>query len=154
MFWDIIKYLLLAGCAYLVFALVRAEQRRRFYADQGVAFCPYFPIITDVFRLIRQSIADQHRLPFFVFIKKALGVDHLPGFSGTFLFGMPMIFIADPDALEELYVTKNAAFTKHPLERQMSAPLLLNNIVNMDTDDPNYAPKKRVLSSAFYKGKV
>ena len=70
------------------------------------------------------------------------------------LFGTPMIFFTSPDSLQDLYVIKNSAYTKHEIERKFGAPLVYNNIVNMETDDPSYSAKKRVLSSAFYKGKV
>ena len=33
-------------------------------------------------------------------------------------------------------------------------PLLYNNILNLDTDDPVYVPKRKVVSSAFFKNKV
>jgi len=125
-----------------------------FYSSQGVKFCPYFPQFTDFFRLCWQGYKDPHTLPFFTYIKNSLGVKYMPPFSGTFAFGMPLVMIADPDALQELYITKNSAYTKHPLERQFGQPLMFNNILAMETEDPSYAPKKRVLSSSFYKGKV
>ena len=87
-------------------------------------------------------------------LKKRLGVDHLPPYSGAMLFGMPCILISDPDALEDVYIKKNSAYTKHELERQFGFPLFENNIVNMETDDPAYPTKRKVLSSAFFKNKV
>ena len=53
-----------------------------------------------------------------------------------------------------LYIKKNSLYTKHEVERKFGAPLLINNILNMETDDPMYGPKRRVVSSAFFKGRV
>ena len=65
-----------------------------------------------------------------------------------------MLFFNDPDALQDIYVNKNSAFTKHELERRFGVPLLFNNIVNIDTDDPSYHKKRKALSSAFFKNRV
>ena len=90
----------------------------------------------------------------YIYMKEGLGVNRLPPFTGTMLFGMPAILICDPAALEDLYVKKNSAYTKHEIERRFGPPLIYNNIVNMETDEPLYAPKRKVLSSAFFKNKV
>ena len=87
-------------------------------------------------------------------VKKRLGVDHLPPFSGTMLFGMPCILISDPDALEDVYIKKNSAFTKHEIERSFGYPLLLNNIISMETEDPEYKKKRKALSAAFLRSKM
>ena len=87
-------------------------------------------------------------------VQKRLGGDHLPPFSGAMLFGMPCILISDVDALEDVYIKKNPAFSKHELERAFGPPLVYNNIVNMETDNPDYSTKRKVLSSAFFKNKV
>ena len=52
------------------------------------------------------------------------------------MFGTVYVFINDPDALEDLYIKKNAAFNKHEIERLFAKPLFTNNIVTMETDDP------------------
>ena len=72
----------------------------------------------DVIGIIRQVIRDPYKMPFVPMLKKSLGVDHLPSFTGTMLFGMPCILICDPDALEDLYIKKNSAYTKHEIERK------------------------------------
>jgi len=85
----------------------------------------------DAINLIRQVIRDPYRIPIVPMLKKTLGVDHLPSFTGTMLFGMPCILISDPDALEDLYIKKNSAYTKHELEKKFLKPLVYNNIVGM-----------------------
>ena len=51
-------------------------------------------------------------------------------------------------------MTKNQYHTKHENERKFGRPLLYNNIVSMDTADPLYKKKRKVLSSAFFKAKI
>ena len=97
---------------------------------------------------------NPYDLPILPYLKTGLGVDKLPPMTGSMLFGMPVIFICDPALLEDLYVKKNALYTKHEIERRFGAPLVYNNIVNMETDDKDYGPKRKVLSSAFFKNKV
>ena len=68
--------------------------------------------------------------------------------------GMNLVLINDPQYLEEIYVKKNSFFTKHPSKREGGAPLVYHNIISMDTHTPEYAPKRKAVSSAFFKNKV
>ena len=77
-----------------------------------------------------------------------------PRFLGIYIMGINFILVNDADLLEEIFVKKNALFTKHESKREGGKPLIYNNIVSMDTHHPAYAPKRRALSSAFFKGKV
>ena len=83
-----------------------------------------------------QAASNRNDLPIVPAIKKALEVDHLPSHAGMCMAGEVMLFFNDPDALQDIYINKNSAFTKHELERRANAPLLFNNIVSTDTDDP------------------
>ena len=87
-------------------------------------------------------------------MKKALNVDDLPPHAGLCMIGEVMLFFSDPDALQDIYVNKNAAYTKHETERKFGAPMFYNSIVAMETEDPQYRTKKKALSSAFYKNRV
>ena len=51
---------------------------------------------------------------------------------------MPVIFFTKCDVLEELYITKKDFVTKHPMYRTAQMPLTHNNIVIMDSEDPEY----------------
>jgi len=63
---------------------------------------------------------------------------------------MAMIFFNRVEHLNDLWVTKNKYTTKHELERKAGVPLLSSNIVSMDSADPTYRHKRKVLSSAFF----
>ena len=58
------------------------------------------------------------------------------------------------DSLDDLYVTKNSAYSKHEIERKMSRPMLQNSIASLETDDPQYKTKRKALSAAFMKSKL
>jgi hypothetical protein len=58
------------------------------------------------------------------------------------------------ECLNDLFVTKNSFYSKHEVERKAGYPLLRNNIVNLASEDPSYRPKRKALSSAFFKDKV
>ena len=111
-------------------------------------------MITDVFRVIMQAASNRHDIPIVPAIKKALNVDHLPPHAGLCMMGEVMLFFNDPEALQDIYINKNAAFTKHEVERKFSAPMFYNNIVSMETEDPQYHTKRKALSSAFFKNRV
>mgnify|MGYP001626833453 CR=1 FL=1 len=56
----------------------------------------------------------------FLKIIKAMGdPKNPPSAVGFFLMGMPTIWFNSYKYLEELFVTKNAFYTKHPIERQL-----------------------------------
>ena len=111
-------------------------------------------MFTDTIRVIMQAASNRNDIPIVPAIKKALAVDHLPSHTGLCMMGEVMLFFNDPDALQDIYVNKNSAFTKHELERRFGVPLLYNNILSIDTDDPQYNKKRKALSSAFFKNKV
>ena len=78
----------------------------------------------------------------------------IPDKAGLWLFGVCGIMFNKARALDELYVTKNAIYTKHPIERTLGQPLIANSIVSMETDDPTYKLKRKALSAAFFKSKL
>ena len=82
------------------------------------------------------------------------GADSVPEKVGIYLFGLQAVMFNKADSLDDLYVTKNSAYSKHEIERKMGAPMLKNSIVSMETDHPQYKLKRKVLSAAFMKSKL
>ena len=136
MIFVALKLIAVVGILYLAYILVQSEQRKRFYEKQGVKFAGPLSVVMDTVRVIVQAAANRHDLPIVPSIKKALNVDHLPSHAGVCIVGEVILLFNDPDALQDIYVNKNAAFTKHEVERKFGLPLLYNNIVSMETDDP------------------
>lgn len=87
-------------------------------------------------------------------IRQEFPDNNLPRFYGIFLFGNCIVLMNDPTLLQDIYLTKNKFFSKHPMKSEGSAPLFYNDIVTMGTDNPQYLTKRKALSSAFFKNKV
>ena len=87
MILTVIKYLLLVALIYIIYFCITKLQEKRFYENQGVVFCGKFPLISDIIRLTVQSAANPYELPLVPYLKKGLGVDKLPPFTGGMLFG-------------------------------------------------------------------
>lgn len=66
---------------------------------------------------------------------------------------MELVFTKS-DALEDLYIKKNAVYTKHPIEKAAARPLMFNNLINMATEEPLYKTKRKALAGAFFKSKM
>jgi len=77
-----------------------------------------------------------------------------PPVTGMFMFGIMGMFFNKASQVEELFLTKNAFYTKHELERQGGKPLIGANISSLDTDHPMYKKKRKALSGAFFKSKM
>lgn len=95
----------------------------------------FFPQLSDTVRVIKANIADNTKIPLTPAFHAYYG-EALPQKLGTWLFGTPSIVFNRVTSLNEIYVTKNMYHTKHENERMFGKPLLFNNIVAMDSDDP------------------
>ena len=78
----------------------------------------------------------------------------MPAAVGFQFLGSPGVAFTKAKQAEEVFLTKNAHYTKHELERAVSKPLMNNNVVNLDTDHPMYKKKRKALSGAFFKSKM
>jgi len=65
----------------------------------------------------------------------------------------PYLFFRDPDMLNELYVTKNKYFDKHPLIKNLLYPLMGDSIL-LAASTESWSMKRKSLSTAFYKDKL
>ena len=140
--------------AYLVYAIAKATIQIQRFRGQGVVYASNFPAVQDFLGIVKASKESPYKQMLSTYTDPVIAQHNRPAFLGCYLMGINFILVNDPDLLEEIYVKKNALFTKHPSKREGGAPLVYNNIVSMDTHHPAYAPKRRALSSAFFKGKV
>ena len=62
MIWDPIKLILLLALGYLLFKIALLYRRQRELEAMGVKFSPYFPIISDIFRIIYYAAYQPHCL--------------------------------------------------------------------------------------------
>ena len=71
----------------------------------------------------------------------------IPPVSAYHMFGEQVICFNNCSFLEELYVTKNAFFSRHPFAKLGG---LIDNFLSQESDDPMYKRKRKVLSRAFF----
>ncbi len=65
----------------------------------------------------------------------------------------PVLHFRDPEMLQEIYVTKNKYFDKHPYLKGIFFPLLGESTL-FESSNQSWATKRKVLSTAFYKEKL
>jgi len=58
------------------------------------------------------------------------------------------------DYLEDIYVKQNSAHTKPEIMRKVWSQFAPNNILNQDSDHPDFGSKRKVLASSFFKSKL
>lgn len=85
---------------------------------------------------------------------KKPGEKFLPPVTGFYLLGTPGLVINSCALLEDLYVTKNAFFSKHPMGKMGGKPLFTDNLLTLETDNPKYKQKRKAISGAFFKSKM
>ena len=155
MIWTILLYCFYALCVLFVYWVLKTYYVMyvKFGSSTGVKWCRFFPQISDSFRVIKAVAAEPYRIPISPALVAYFG-NVLPPVAGMWLFGTPSLIFNRVSALDEIFVTKNKFHTKHENERAYSQPLLYNNIVSMDTADPQYKKKRKVLSGAFFKNKI
>lgn len=65
----------------------------------------------------------------------------------------PTLVVSDPHILEEVYVSKNKYFDKHPRIYEFFKPLMGETIL-MARSNELWSKKRKSLSTAFYKDKL
>lgn len=112
-----------------------------------------FPPITDLIKFATEASKDPTVLPFAETLFKHQGVP-LPDYSGMVLLGTTMVFVNRAELLEDFYVKKNMHYTKSWMEIGVTKVLIHNGPFVQRSEDPNYAPQRKILSSAFFKNKM
>ena len=86
--------------------------------------------------------------------KETFGADKIPPIIGTVFFGTPVLFINSCDQLQELYITKNKANTKHVEIKDKWFKLNHRSLLFQDSNDPDYPIKRKIVGGAFFKSKL
>ena len=119
MFWEVAKVLGLTLLAVFAFKIAKQYKKQMELQKQGVVFSSWFPIFTDTLRVIYYATKYPFELVFVKMVQEVHGYGgkEIPAKVGMYFMGMPIILFNESDALDELYVTKNAYFTKHEITR-------------------------------------
>mmetsp|Transcript_21167 Transcript_21167/g.29261 ORF Transcript_21167/g.29261 Transcript_21167/m.29261 type:complete len:143 (+) Transcript_21167:243-671(+) len=70
------------------------------------------------------------------------------------LLGTSFVFINKAELLEDFYVRKNMYYSKSWTEIEMNKTFIYNGPFVQRSEDPQYAPQRKILSSAFFKQKM
>ena len=79
--------------------------------------------------------------------------DKIPKVFGFFHNFEPTLFIADPDMVHEIFITKNKFFDKHHSLREAFYPMTGQSIL-FDRSTAEWQTRRKVVSAAFYKEKL
>lgn len=110
-----------------------------------------FAYFTDFFSLIRFSKTNKHEMILAPLIKRFEKNCQLPEAIGLHFIGTTGVTFTRAKQVEEVFMTKNAFFSKHEISRKLSKPLLSDDIVTIATEHPLYKKKRKALSGAFFK---
>lgn len=75
----------------------------------------------------------------------------IPSIIGTVWGGKPVLVIASCDQLQDLYINKNKANTKHKDIKNKWFKLNYRSLLWDDSNNPDYPTKRKIISSAFFK---
>ena len=118
MFWQILQALFLLIFGYIAFRFAVALKRQREKEAEGVVFSGPFAYFRDSLLLMKCVKERPHDLFTSLFNDKMRDKDgNLPEALGYHLFGTMGVFFNKPKYVEELFVTKNAFYSKHVMER-------------------------------------
>ena len=125
----------------------------RYYKKQGIKFANGIAFFTDLFEFTKCAIANPHSMPLYATAKNIHG-EKLPPVWCMHLFSTKAIIINAPEYLEDVYVKLNSLHTKHIEEKHVFNILMPTSIVFKYSEDKDYAERRKILASAFYKNNV
>ena len=116
MFGTICLYIFYALCAWFCYWVLKTYLHMNKREKEGVVWMNRFPQISDTIRIIMANTRDPSKIPIYPSLTHYFG-EELPAKIGMWLFGSPSVIFNRVSCLNELYVKKNAYFTKHEQER-------------------------------------
>lgn len=128
--------------------------KRWYYERQGIPYAkgmvPVFGHLLRYDKVMKKYNDYQH--PWIHVFEEDFG-KKIPKIYGICNNFEPVLHIRDPDMLQEIYVTKNKYFDKHPYLKGIFFPLLGESTL-FEASNQSWAAKRKVLSTAFYKEKL
>ena len=119
MLWQIVQAIFLLLFAFTAYKFAKAYQKQREKEAEGVKFSGPFAFFMDSITVIMAATQRPNELFIELFHDK-IKAKHggtLPPTVGMHMFGTMGVFFNEPKAVEELFLTKNAFFSKHEIER-------------------------------------
>lgn len=152
--FSYLAYAIVLFVAYIIFSkVIPSIQFKSYYQKQGVFFSPGWSFISDMKALTQATIDEPDGFPFYKACQKIYG-KVLPPVWAMFLGPFRAIVFNAPEYLEDIYVKLNSMHSKHELEQEVFNLLIPTSIVFLPTEDKDYAERRKILASAFYKNNV
>ncbi|CDW80479.1 cytochrome p450 [Stylonychia lemnae] len=126
----------------------------RFYEKQGVPFhSGFLPFLGHYYELIKFQKKNNPTLhPLIEYIQTYFD-QKPPVFSGIIFSQRLCLFVNRPEALRELFVSKNRFFDKHPSSGNILKKIAGDSIA-FQKSNQIWAKKRKVISSSLYKQKL
>ena len=113
MIWSVLKVLFLALAVLILTKLVRMCHKQREWERQGVVFSGPLACVKDMLGIQHFMKKKPHNFFIGEYIDSVWPGPIKPAKVGLMIFGNPAVIFMRPEALNELYVTKNKYFCKH-----------------------------------------
>ena len=120
MLWEIFKYLGLLLILFVAYKYAKALRRQKEWEAQGVVFSGPFAYFTDFIRMIQFSETHKHEMILVPLISRFEKNCQLPEAIGLHFMGTTGVILTRAKQVEEVFMTKNAFYSKHEIERQLS----------------------------------
>jgi cytochrome P450 len=128
-----------------------------YYKRQGVTFFKgLYPIYGNFFTVCRlmSETPKKDYVPFGPMLEESFGEGETPpAIVVAMMQPQPMIVLNTAEALTDIYITKNKFFDKDPMAR-ISLGTLFGDSIILASSNEEWAKKRKILSSAFYKDKL
>lgn len=125
---------------------------------QGVVFnARGFPLIYDVIGLNEIAQVDPYSMQGGNLIKLTNKLERFPPMHGLFLPQKIIVYVNSVDFLDDIYVKKNAYYTKDQWLDDLAAdrtPDHSKTLSSLHTQSVEFPKRRKVISQAFFKSKI
>jgi cytochrome P450 len=98
-------------------------------------------------------VKDPYSNPHVLTVRKNVKGEY-PPLSGLMMPFGPTVMFNRADVLEDVFVRNNAHYSKSDIMRLQFSPMFSKGMGGMETADPNYQEKRKIMTAAFFKQKL
>ena len=128
-----------------------------YYRRQGVPFVnPQYPILGNYigFSYFLRNDAIYNHVPFQPLVQQTFDKNGKPpSVLGVMMQSQAILILNSPEPLNDMYLTKNKYFEKHPVARFMFKDFFGESLVFIDGGEV-WQKRRKTMSAAFYKDKL
>ena len=148
--------LILITLYFIYTRLVAFYLKKWYYERQGVqvpkGLVPVFGHLPRFKQLMDKYAPETSEAPWALCLREDFG-NNVPKIVAMYNSYTPILYVSDPDAVNDLFVVKNKYFDKHPGFKNMLYPLLGDTFSLLPSDE-SWKNKRKSLSAVFYKERL